>query len=110
MKRNIKNYSQGFLGNGNDIMNSLSRYFHLSPQTRTQFYHSLIPEQMPEDFQIKSLPSGVKLLLQSLLQQLPEGKQGKKQHQKSKLVRGQDGKLSYNKLNTQNKNSLTILK
>jgi hypothetical protein len=107
MKNNIKDYSQWFPGSENDIADSLSRDFHIPTETLTQLYRSLIPEQMPEDFQIKPLPPGVKSWLGALLRQLPEATQGKEQHQKSKLVLGQDGRLSSNKLSTPKMNFST---
>ena len=97
-------------GDDTDLSDSMYRNFHLTPHTLTTIYKSLIPEQFPEDLQIRLLPPGVKLWLGALLQQLPEGAQGSKQHQRSKLVRGAYGVNLLHKLNIRMNNSLATSK
>ena len=81
---NIKEYSQWFPGKKNNIANSLSWDFDLNDAEISEYLHLHYPSQLPPHFQVVPVPSKIKSLLISLLQQLPEKEQLREPHMKTK--------------------------
>ena len=94
LKHNCKDYSQWFPGEENDVSDSLSRDFHLSPPELTHLYHTLIPKQTPQNFTISQLPPEIESFLFSMLRSLPGETQQLERHMTSKLSRGAAGRVS----------------
>jgi hypothetical protein len=78
-------------GESNPLADSLSRDTHLSPTEHTAFLHSVLPQQMPDGFEIKPLPEEISSWLGSILQLLPASSEPCPRPTRSKLWSGTDG-------------------
>jgi len=92
MDADIKGYSQWFEGKRNNVVDALSRDWHLGDDKLTSLLHSHFPEQMPESFRISPLPKEISSWLTSLLQQLPMSEQLRERHMTTGLAPGDNGK------------------
>ena len=91
LEAGVKDYSQWFPGDENDVADSLSRDFHLSDAELTNLLTHIVPQQLPQDFTIVPLPNEIVSWLTSLLQKLPVKEQLHEAHTRSKLARGRGG-------------------
>ena len=73
------------------MLDSLSRYHHLSTSVLTNLLSSIISHQLPPDFNIAPLPSVIDLWLCSLLVKMPVNKARQVRPKMSTLAAGADG-------------------
>ena len=96
-KRNLefqlKDYSQWFPGDENEVADALSRDDDRTDQELTFLLHKFCPSQMPKHFKIVPLPAEISSFLISVLQKLPVKKQLQERHTVTKIGRGPDGKI-----------------
>ena len=71
MKNKIKNYSQWFPDWMNDVSDALTRDNNRIEDKLINIFRSSTPSQIPDHFEIVTLPSKISYLLISLLQRLP---------------------------------------
>jgi hypothetical protein len=83
----IKEYSQWFLGQENNVADTISRDFDRSDNELTQIIRNTCPSQLPQLFQISPLPNEISLWLTSLLLKLPVKEQLREAHTRTKLGR-----------------------
>ena len=57
MEHAIKDYSQWFPGDENNVSDALSRDYDRKDDELTHILYSCVPEQMPESFKIVPLPN-----------------------------------------------------
>ena len=91
MEHEIKNYSQWFPGEENDVSDALSRDDDRSDDELTTILRTFVPSQVPDHFEIVQLPSEISSWLTSLLQRLPVKEQLLEKHTRTKIRRGADG-------------------
>jgi hypothetical protein len=84
----IKEYSQWFLGQENNVADTFSRDFDRSDDNLPQILHNACPSQLPHHFQIVLLPSKISSWPTLLLQKLPVKEQLREAHMTTKLGRG----------------------
>lgn len=101
MDHNMKDYTQWFPGDANDIADSLSRDIHLDDLTLTKLLFHCVPEQMPKNFRIQKLPSEIESWICAWLQKMPEGKPLQEIHKSSKIALGSVGKSFLDQLESQ---------
>ena len=87
----IKNYSQWFKGESNDVSDSLSRDDNRTDKELINIFHSSCPSQIPNHFEIVTLPNEIISWLTALLRKLPVNQQYREVHTQSKLWRGNVG-------------------
>mmetsp|Transcript_13224 Transcript_13224/g.28024 ORF Transcript_13224/g.28024 Transcript_13224/m.28024 type:complete len:842 (+) Transcript_13224:3970-6495(+) len=87
----IKEYSQWFPGRYNIVSDALSRDDDRNDDELTQILKSCAPSQVPENLEIRPLPSEIVSWLTSLLQRLPVKEQLREKHKRTRLGRGTDG-------------------
>ena len=104
----IKEYSQWFPGDKNDVADSLSRDHHLTDFESASLFHQFLPSQTPADFKISPLPPEIVSWIYSWLQKMPEKSPSREIQQRSKIARGTDGKNFINQLNSRTTSSLKI--
>ena len=88
MEHEIKNYSQWFPGEVNDVSDALSRGDDRSDDELTTILRTFVPSQVPVHFEIVQLPSEISSWLTSLLQRLPVKEQLLEKHTRTKIGRG----------------------
>ena len=88
----VREYSQWFPGRLNDVVDSLSRDFHLDTHTLTIFIQKFFSEQIPPGFEIRPLPQEIISWLYVSLLSLPEGTQPRERRSRSTTAHGADGK------------------
>ncbi len=88
LKAGIKEYSQWFPGQKNNVADALSRDFDCSDVALTQILRDTCPSQLPQRFQIAPLPNKISSWLTSLLQKLPVKEQLREAHTRTTLGRG----------------------
>ena len=93
LENGIKEYSQWFPGQENNVADALSRDFDRSDDDLTLTLRSTCPPQLPQHFQIVQLPNEISSWLTSLLLRLPVKEQLREAHTRTKLGRG-DGSTS----------------
>ena len=91
MNQEIRDYSQWFPGNENNVADSLSRNMHLSDTKLTSLLRINYPSQVPRNFHIVPLPNEIVSWITSLLLTLPVKEQFREPHTPTKLGRGADG-------------------
>ena len=91
MSLGIKNYSQWFRGDLNDISNSLSQDDDWTGEELINIYCSLSPSQISSNFEIVPLPNKITSWLTGLPRKLPVNQQYNEVHMWSKLWRGNVG-------------------
>ena len=91
MSLGIKNYSQWFRGDLNDVSDSLAQDNDRTDKKLINIYCSLSPSQIPSHFKIVPLPNKITSWLTALLQKLSANQQYNKVHTQSKLWRGNVG-------------------
>jgi hypothetical protein len=96
----IKNYSQWFKGELNEVSDALSRDNDWDDKELINIFRAFCPSQIPSHFRIVPLPSKITSWLIALLQKLPVNQQFNKVHTRSKLGRGNDGASTTNALGT----------
>ena len=64
-------FSQWFLGESNEIADSLFQDFHISDNELIHLFHSLFPQKTPKNLKISPLPQEIDSFLSSLLETLP---------------------------------------
>ena len=84
----IKEYSQWFPGQENNVDNALLHDFDHSDDRLTQILRNTCPSQLPQHFQIVPLPNKISLWLTLLLWKLPVKEQLREAHTRTKLGRG----------------------
>lgn len=89
---NLKDYTQWFPGDQNDVADALSRDTNLDDLTLTKLLFHCVPEQMPKNFKISPLPSEIESWIYAWMQRMPEGKPSQEVHKMSKIALGKDGK------------------
>ena len=88
-------YKQWLKGQDNVVADSLSRdNYYLSANTHTRFLQLTVPQQLPNNFRIKPLPSEICSFITSTLQQLPGTQLQSSQPKPSELARGHIGYLT----------------
>jgi hypothetical protein len=60
-------YSQWFPEDGNDVSNSMSREFNIPDTDLVSVFHHAVPQQTPQDFEIRPLPSVISSFMISLM-------------------------------------------
>ena len=85
-------YSQWFPGIENVVADVLSRDFHIPDDKLISLLSSLVPQQIPPLFHISPVPKEIYSWVISLLRKQPSTKQSPKEPQRSKLLRGRDGR------------------
>ena len=93
MKNNIKNYAQFFPGSMNDVSDALSGDNDRSGEELINIFCTFTPSQIPYNFKIVPLPSEISSWLTLLMQRLPVKEELQERHTRTKLGRGQDGKI-----------------
>ena len=88
----LKDYSQWFPGDQNDVADALSRDNDRTDQELTYLLFKFCPSQMPRHFKIAPLPAEINSYLISVLQKLPVKKQLQEKHTRTKIGRGPDGR------------------
>ena len=91
MSLGIKNYSQWFRGDLNDVSDSLAQDNDRTDKKLINIYCSLSPSQIPSHFKIVPLPNKITSWLTALLQKLSANQQYNKVYTQSKLWRGNVG-------------------
>ena len=101
-KRNLefqlKDYSQWFPGDHNEVADALSRDEDRTDEELTNLLHNFCPSQMPKHFKIVPLPAEIISFLASVPQKLPVKMQLQERHMRTKLGRGEDGTNGVNQL------------
>ena len=87
----VKDYSQWFPGDHNDVSDALSRDDDRSDEELIRLLYKFCPSQMPSHFKIVPLPAEIVSFLTSILQKLPVKTQFKERHTRTKIGRGPDG-------------------
>jgi hypothetical protein len=100
MSLGIKNYSQWFKGESNEVSNALSRDDDWDDEELINIFCAFCPSQIPSHFRIVPLPSKITSWLIALLQKLPVNQHFNKVHMQSKLGRGNNGASTTNALGT----------
>jgi hypothetical protein len=90
MDAGVKNYSQWFPGNENDVSDALSRDDDRGDEELTNILRHFVPSQVPSRFEIVPLPKEISSWLISLLLRLPVKEQLQERHMRTKLGRGVD--------------------
>jgi hypothetical protein len=88
LEAGIKEYSQWFPGQENNVAEALSHDFDCSDDKLFHILHETCPLQLPQHFQIVLLPKKISLWLTSLLQKLPVKEQLWEAHTRTTLGRG----------------------
>jgi hypothetical protein len=88
IEKDIKEYSQWFEGKRNPVADALSREFERDDTELTNILRSLFPSQLPQHFEIVSLPTEISSWLTSSLQKLPVKEQLREAHTRAKLDPG----------------------
>jgi hypothetical protein len=96
----IKNYSQWFKGESNEVSDALSRDDDRDDEELINIFCAFCPSQIPSHFRIVPLPSKITSWLIALLQKLPVNQQFNEVHMQSKLGCGNDGASTTNALGT----------
>jgi len=91
MSKNVKEYSQWFPGNENNVADALSRDWDRSDSELTNTLYFFVPTQMPKNFNIVPLPNEITSWVTSLLQRLPVKEQYREKHTTTTIGRGTDG-------------------
>jgi hypothetical protein len=91
MSLGIKNYSQWFKGESNNVSDSHSRDDDWTDEELIKIFHSSCPSQIPNHFEIVTLPNKIISWLTALLRKLPVNQQYREVHTRSKLWRGNVG-------------------
>ena len=91
LERGIRDYSQWFPGDENDVSDALSRDNDRSDEELTNILRKFVPSQLPERFEIVQLPNEIVCWLTSLLLKLPVKTQLQEKHTTTKIGRGEDG-------------------
>jgi hypothetical protein len=94
MDHRIQEYSQRFHGVNNNVADGLSQDMDRSDDKLTQILFTHVPSQVPNSFKIVPLPNEIVSWATLLLRRLPV--QYSKEHTKTTLGRGDDGKNSAN--------------
>ena len=71
LENQIKDYSQWFPGDQNDVSDALSRDDDRDDEELTRVLRTFVPSQLPGHFEIVPLPNEISSWLISLLQRLP---------------------------------------
>ncbi len=100
MSLGIKNYSQWFKGESNEVSDALSRNDDRDDEELINIFRAFCPSQIPSHFRIVSLPRKITSWLIVLLQKLPMNQQFNEVHMRSKLGHGKDGASTTNALGT----------
>jgi hypothetical protein len=100
MSLGIKNYSQWFKGESNEVSDTLSCNDDRDDKELINFFCAFCPSQIASHFRIVPLPSKITSWLIVLLQKLPVNQQFNEVHRRSKLGRGNDGASTTNALGT----------
>jgi hypothetical protein len=100
MSLGIKNYSQWFERESNEVSDALSRNDDWVDKELINIFCAFCPSQIPSHFRIVPLPSKITSWLIVLLQKLPVNQQFIKVHMRIKLGRGNDGASTTNALGT----------
>ena len=100
MSLGIKNYSQSFKGESNEVSNALSPDDDQDNKELINIFHAFCPSQIPSHFRIVPLPSKISSWLIALLQKLPANQQFNKVNMQSKLGHGNDSASTTNALGT----------
>jgi hypothetical protein len=80
----IREYSQWFPGEENLVADSLARDNDRSDEELTRVLKYFCPQQVPENFELRSLPNEIVSWLTSLLQMLPVKPQLQEKHTRTK--------------------------
>jgi hypothetical protein len=96
MDHGIRKYSQWFRGIENDMAYALSRDMDRSDDKLTQILFTHVPSQVPNSLKIVPLPNKIVSWATSLLWRLPVQPQYSKEHTKTMLGCGSDGKNTAN--------------
>ncbi len=91
MSLGIKNYSQWFCGELNDVSDSLYRDNDRTNNELIKIYCTSCPSQVPSHFEIVPLPNKITSWLIALLRKLPVNQQYSEVHTGCKLWRGNVG-------------------
>ena len=91
LNADVKGYSQWFVEKRNNVTDALFWEWHRTNNKLTSILHSLFPNQIPDHFEILTLPSKISSWLTSLLQQLSMSKWLREEHTTAKLEPGIDG-------------------
>ena len=91
MTNSIKEYSQWFPGEENNVSDALSRDDDRDDDELTQILTTFCAPQVPEGFKIVPLPSEIVSWMISLLQRLPVREQSLEKHTRTSIGRGDDG-------------------
>ena len=91
LDNSIKDYSQWFPGQENDVSDCLSRDFHLNNNDITHLLFSSVPSQLPLSFEIAPLPQEIESFLYAWLQKMPAGPPSNETRARSGLRPGHDG-------------------
>ena len=94
----VKEYNQWFPGNLNDVIDSLSRNFHLNDDQLTQLLTSAVPSQLPPCFTIAPLPQEIVSFLSVWLTRMPATPSSRETQKRSRMHLGPDGPSSLNQL------------
>jgi hypothetical protein len=108
MNLGIRDFSQWFPGEENNVADSLSREMHLSDETLISLLHNTFPSQVPPNFKIVPLPNEIVSWLTSLLQRLPVKERYKEEHTPTTLAHGGDGQTTFNPLDSNQTSSSNL--
>jgi hypothetical protein len=86
MNLGIKDYSQWFPGENNNVVDSLSCDFHLTDNELISYLRHYFPSQIPSIFKIVPLPNKIVSWLTSLLQLLPVNELFREEHMPTKTL------------------------
>ncbi len=100
MSLGIKNYSQRFKEELNEVSDTLSHDDDRDDKELINIFCAFCPSQIPSHFRIVPLPSKITSWLIALLQKLPVNQQFNEVHTRSKLGRGNNGVSTTNALGT----------
>eukprot|EP00957_Ditylum_brightwellii_P201516 15326034-Ditylum_brightwellii.AAC.1 len=98
MDYEIREYSQWFKGDYNNVSDALSRDDDRDDEELTKCLQTFVPSQMPSHFRIVPLPKEISSWLISLLQRLPVKTQLQEKHKRTSLGHGTDGSTGVNPL------------
>jgi hypothetical protein len=96
MDHGIREYSQWFRGIENNVADALSQDMDRSDDKLTQILFTHIPSQVPNSFKIVPLPNEIVSWATLLLRRLPMQPQYSKEHTKTMLGHGDNGKNTAN--------------
>ena len=88
LEAGVKEYSQWFPRQENNVADALSCDFDRSDAELTQILRDTCPSQLPQHFHIAPLPNEISSWLTSLLQKLPLKEQLREAHMRTKLSHG----------------------